>query len=40
MRNVYDATKDEKIKEKALKLIETEEDLKCQKKYENLCRGK
>ena len=32
-RNVYDAVKDEKIKEKALELIETEEDLKYRKKY-------
>jgi len=33
MRNVYDAVKDEKIKAKALELIETEEDLKYRKKY-------
>src|SRR5262249_41746947 len=32
MRNVYDATKDESIWEKALALIETEEDLKYKKK--------
>ena len=40
MRNVYDALKDEKIKEKALELIETEEDLKYRKKYASLWRGK
>ena len=33
MRNVYDVVKDEKIKEKALELIETEADLKYRKKY-------
>jgi len=36
MRNVYDAVKDEKIKAKALGLIETEEDLKYRKKYASL----
>ena len=36
MRNVYDAVKDEKIKEKALELIETEDDLKYRKKYASL----
>ena len=36
MRNVYDAVKDEKIKAKALELIETEEDLKYRKKYATL----
>ncbi len=36
LRNVYDAVKDEKIKEKALELIETEEDLKYRKKYASL----
>lgn len=35
-RNVYDAVKDEKIREKALELIETEEDLKYRKKYTSL----
>ena len=40
MRNVYDAVKDEKIREKALELIETEEDLKYRKKYATLWRGK
>ncbi|MBI3242985.1 MAG: hypothetical protein HYZ49_11895 [Chloroflexi bacterium] len=36
LRNVYSAVKDEKIKEKALELIETEEDLKYRKKYASL----
>jgi hypothetical protein len=36
MRNVYDAVKDEKIKEKALELIEIEKDLKYRKKYATL----
>ena len=36
IRNVYDAVKDEKIREKALELIETEEDLKYRKKYAGL----
>ena len=41
-RNVYDAAavKDEKIREKALELIETEEDLKYRKKYATLWRVK
>ena len=38
MRNVYDAVKDEKIKAKALELIETEADLKYRKKYASLWR--
>jgi hypothetical protein len=33
LRNLYDEVKDEKIREKALQLIETEEDLKYRKKY-------
>lgn len=33
LRNLYDELKDEKIKKKALELIETEEDLKYKKKY-------
>jgi len=37
-RNVYDAVKDEKIREKALELIETEDDLKYRKKYATLWR--
>jgi hypothetical protein len=36
MRNVYDKMKDEKIKKKALELIELEEDLKYRKKYASL----
>jgi len=40
LRNVYDAVKDEKIKEKALELIETEEDLKYRKKYKSLWKVK
>jgi len=36
MRNVYDAVKDEKIKQKALELIETEEDITYRKKYATL----
>ena len=36
MRNVYDDVKDEKIREKALELIETEEDFKYRKKYASL----
>jgi hypothetical protein len=33
LRNLYDERKDEKIKQKALELIETEEDAKYKKKY-------
>ena len=33
LRNLYDEVKDEKIKQKALELIQTEEDLKYRKKY-------
>ncbi|ODG93078.1 MULTISPECIES: hypothetical protein [Bacillaceae] len=33
MRNLYDAVKNEEIKQKALELIGTEEDLKYRKKY-------
>jgi len=40
LRNVYDQVKDEKMKEKALELIETEEDLKYWKKYASLWRVK
>jgi hypothetical protein len=36
MRNVYNEVKDEAIKEKALALIETEKDLKYQKKYKTV----
>jgi hypothetical protein len=38
MRNVYDAVKNEKIKGKALELIETEENAKYRKKYASLWR--
>lgn len=37
-RNVYDVSKDEKVKAKALELIETEDDLKYRKKYVTLWR--
>jgi len=40
LRNLYDTVKDEKIKEKALQLIETEEDLKYRKKYATLWKSK
>ena len=33
LKNLYDEVKDETIKERALELIETEEDLKYRKKY-------
>lgn len=33
LRNLYDEVKDETIREKALELIETEEDMKYKKKY-------
>lgn len=36
LRNLYDEDKDEQIKEKALELIETENDLKYRKKYASL----
>jgi len=36
LRNVYDATQDEKVKAKALELIETEQDSKYRKKYASL----
>ena len=39
-RNLYDVVKDERIKEKALELIETEEDLKYRKKYANFWKAK
>lgn len=35
-QNLYDEVKDEQIKEKALELIETENDLKYRKKYASL----
>jgi hypothetical protein len=39
LRSMYDAVNDERIREKALALIETEEDLKYRKKYATLWRG-
>ena len=38
LRNLYDVVKDEKIKEKAVELIESENDLKYRKKYASLWR--
>jgi hypothetical protein len=38
LRNLYDVVKDEKIKEKALALIETEADTKYRKKYATVWR--
>ena len=38
MKNVYDGVKDEKIKAKALELIETEQDANYRKKYAGLWR--
>ena len=40
LRKLYDVVNDEKIKEKALELIETEADLKYRKKYARLWRVK
>jgi hypothetical protein len=40
LRDLYDEVQDEGVKEKALKLIETEQDLKYRKKYAGLWRGK
>ena len=39
LRNLYNEVNDEQIKEKALELIETEQDLKYRKKYASLWRG-
>ncbi|HTP09613.1 MAG TPA: hypothetical protein VMP08_15260 [Anaerolineae bacterium] len=36
LRNLYDAVQDEKVREKALELIETEPDLKYRKQYASL----
>jgi hypothetical protein len=38
LRNLYDAVHDEKVRERALELIETEPDLKYRKKYASLWR--
>ncbi len=40
LRNVYDAVKDETIREKALELIETEEDIQYRKKYTSLWKAR
>ena len=40
LRNVYVAVKDEKVKAKALELIETEDDVKYRKKYATLWKVK
>jgi hypothetical protein len=40
LRNLYDEVKDETIRQKALELIETEEDLKYRKKYASVWRNK
>ena len=40
LRKLYDEVQDEKVREKALELIETEEDLKYRKKYASLWRSK
>jgi HEAT repeat protein len=40
LRNLYDAVKDERIKTKALELIQTEQDLKYRKKYAGVWRSK
>ena len=39
MRNACDTVKEDKVKQKALALIEREEDLKYRKKYATLWRG-
>jgi hypothetical protein len=38
LRKLYNEVKDEKVREKALELIETEEDIKYRKKYASLWR--
>jgi len=40
LRNLYDAVQDETIREKALALIETEEDVKYRKKYATVWKKK
>ncbi len=40
LRNLYDQVKDEKIKAKALALIETEDDIKYRKKYATVWKTK
>jgi hypothetical protein len=39
LRNLYDAVEDERVKAKALELIESEEDMKYRKKYASVWRG-
>ena len=39
LRNLYDEVTDEQVKEKALGLIETENDLKYRKKYTSVWRS-
>jgi hypothetical protein len=40
LRRLYDAVKDEKVKAKALELIQSEEDIKYRKKYAGLWKSK
>jgi len=40
LRRLYDVVKDEAIREKAIELMETEEDLKYRRKYSSLWRDK
>ena len=40
LRNLYEEIKDETVREKALELIETEEDIKYRKKYASLWRAR
>lgn len=40
LRNLYDEVKDEKVREKALELIETEKDIKYRKKYAGVWKTK
>lgn len=40
LRKLYDAVPDEKVKAKALELIETEDDMKYRKKYASLWRSR
>ncbi|MHB1448555.1 MAG: hypothetical protein ACYCX1_05345 [Bellilinea sp.] len=40
LKNTYDVVRDEAVKETALRLIETETDLKYRKKYAGLWKGK
>jgi hypothetical protein len=40
LRNLYDEVKDETVREKALALIESEEDMKYRKKYATVWRNK